>query len=309
MARDWPAKVLLRDVAPRDGLQAEPVVLSTDDKLRLIDGLAQAGVPRVESASFVRPDLLPQMADAEEVMTRLTRRHGAFYNVLVPNLEAARRALPTHPDELSVFLSASETHNRKNVNRSVPESIAECARIADLGREHRVPVTAYIVTAFGCPYEGRVSEAQVVEMAFRLYSAGITDITLGDTVGVANPIVVESRLAALRHHIPGLTIGVHLHDNRGTALANLMGAFEARCIRFDTALGGIGGSPFSPGAGGNLATEDAVYLLEEMGIKTGIDLAALLELGDFLEEKLGHPLPSRVRAARGRMVPKGVDLG
>ena len=300
-----PVEVFVRDVAPRDGLQAEPAILATHDKLDLIDGLALAGVPRVEAASFVRPDLLPQLADGEAVMTELTRRHGTFYNVLVPNVSGAERAIPTHPDEMTVFISASETHNWKNVHRTIPQSLAEAARVAELGREHRIPVSAYIVTAFGCPYEGYVSPAQVVELAFRLYSLGITDITLGDTVGVANPLDVQERLNTIRRHIPGLTLGVHFHDNRGTALTNLMAALDAGCVRFDTALGGIGGSPFSPGAGGNLATEDAVYLLEDMGVKTGIDLDALLTLGDFLESRLGHPLPSRVRQARGRMVPQG----
>jgi hydroxymethylglutaryl-CoA lyase len=224
--------------------------------------------------------------------------------VLVPNVSGAERAIPTHPDEMTVFISASETHNLKNVRRTIPQSLAEAARVAALGREHRVPVAAYIVTAFGCPYEGYVSESQVVELAFRLYSMGITEITLGDTVGVANPIQVQELIQTIRRHIPGATLGVHFHDNRGTALVNLLAALDAGCTRFDTALGGIGGSPFSPGAGGNLATEDAVYLLEEMGVRTGVDLDALLTLGDFLEAKLQHPLPSRVREARGRMVPK-----
>jgi hydroxymethylglutaryl-CoA lyase len=307
MPWELPREVLIRDVSPRDGLQAEPAVLTTGDKLHLIDGLALAGLPRVEAASFVRPDLLPQLADGEAVMTELRRRHGTHYNVLVPNVSGAERAIPTHPDEMTVFISASETHNQKNIHRSIPESLAQYARVAELGREHRIPVAAYIVTAFGCPYEGRVTESQVVELAFRLYSMGITDITLGDTVGVANPLQVQSRIQMLTRHIPGVTLGVHFHDNRGTALVNMLAALDAGCTRIDTALGGIGGSPFSPGAGGNLATEDAVYLLEEMAVDTGIDLKALLTLGDFLEEKLGHPLPSRVREAGGHMVPRGRD--
>jgi hydroxymethylglutaryl-CoA lyase len=305
MSLELPARVTIRDVSPRDGLQAEPRVVPTDAKLELIDGLAKAGVPRIESTSFVNPKLLPQLADAEETMSRLTRRSRTHYSVLVPNVKGAERAVAHDPDELTVFVSASETHNWKNVHRSIASSLAEFHTVSALARSHGIPVSAVIVTAFGCPYEGAVPASTVVDLAYRLYDMGMREITLGDTVGVANPVMVQERIRLIRNSLPGLTLGLHFHDNRGTALANLLAAVDAGATYFDTALGGIGGSPFSPGAGGNLATEDAVYLLEEMGVDTGIDLDALLALGDRLSQWLEHPLPSRVRQARGRMVPVG----
>jgi hydroxymethylglutaryl-CoA lyase len=300
-------EVSIRDVSPRDGLQAEPKTLDTEVKRELIDGLALAGVPRIECASFVHPKLLPQMADAEAVMRGLTRRSRTHYSVLVPNVHGAERASALDPDEMTVFVSASETHNWKNVHRSIADSLAEFQKVAEIGRRRSVPVGAYVVTAFGCPYEGQVPESALLDLTYRLFELGIRTITLGDTIGVANPVLVQQRIRTIRQSLPGLTLGLHFHDNRGTALANLLAAVDAGATYFDTALGGIGGSPFSPGAGGNLATEDAVYLLEEMGVDTGIDLNALLVLGDRLAEALEHPLPSRVRAARGRMVPVGKD--
>lgn len=302
-----PQDVVIKDVSPRDGLQAEPTIITTYAKLALIDGLARAGLPRVEATSAVKPGLLPQLADAEETMARLTRRSRCRYSVLVPNLRGAERALTMNPDEMTVFLSASETHNWKNVHRTIVQSLEECQAITDLGRSRGVVVSAVIVTAFGCPYEGTVTPSVVMELAFRLYAMGIREVTLGDTVGVANPVMVQERVRMLRLNIPGLTLGLHFHDNRGTALANMLAALDAGATHFETALGGIGGSPFSPGAGGNLATEDAVYLLDEMGVHTGIDLDALLVLGDRLSDQLGHPFPSRVRQARGRMVPVGPE--
>jgi len=303
----FPDYVMLRDVSPRDGLQAEPVTLSTEDKLALIDGLARAGLSRVEATSVVHPKLLPQLADAEAVMANLTRRAYCRYTVLVPNVRGAERAMTMQPDDITVFLSASETHNWKNVHRTITESLQELQRVCDMAREHHIPPHAVIVTAFGCPYEGEVPTSVVVDLAYRLFGMGVRELTLGDTVGVANPRKVQALFSQLRQDIPGLNLGAHFHDNRGTALANMLAALDAGITLFDTALGGIGGSPFSPGAGGNLATEDAVYLLEESGVATGINLDALLELGDRLEAWLGHPLPSRVRRARGRMVPVGPE--
>ncbi|MDA8199888.1 MAG: hydroxymethylglutaryl-CoA lyase [Thermaerobacter sp.] len=302
-----PDRVVLRDVSPRDGLQSEPVMVSTEHKLELIDGLAHAGVSRIEAVSVVHPKLVPQLADAEAVMANLTRRAYCRYAVLVPNIKGAQRAVTMNPDEITVFLSASETHNWKNVHRSITDSLQELQTVCDMSRAHHVPPSAVIVASFGCPYEGEVPTSVVVDLAYRLFGMGVREITLGDTVGVANPKKVQAIFSQLRQDIPGLNLGGHFHDNRGTALVNMLAAIDVGITLFDTALGGIGGSPFSPGAGGNLATEDAVYMLEESGVATGINLDALLALGDRLEVWVGHPLPSRVRRARGRMVPVGPE--
>lgn len=246
---DYPEAVSLREVGPRDGLQAEPVVMDTAYKIQLVDQLSQSGLPRIEVTSFVSPEWLPQMADAEAVMAGITRRPGTTYSVLVPNLKGAERALTTSPDEMTVFLSASATHNMKNVHRSIEDSLAGFRGIMErvAGKIH---VSAVIVTAFGCPYEGVVPEKNVVELATRLVELGITEITLGDTVGVAHPRQVFDLVHRFMAMLPDIRLGLHFHDNRGTALANLIAALTAGASRFETALGGIGGSPFSPGAGG-----------------------------------------------------------
>lgn len=303
---DLPEYVQIKDVAPRDGLQAEPKVLSVGDRVRLIDHLTAAGVPYIEASSFVSPKWIPQMAGAEEVMARIERKPGVAYVALVPNPRGAERALDAKADELMVFLSASETHNYKNVHMSVSESLGGFHEICAMARGAAVPVTAVIVTAFGCPYEGRVPLHAVLDLAIRLESMGIADITLGDTVGVANPLQVAEMVHGFTLNAPMIRVSLHFHDNRGTALANLVAGVLAGCTRFETALGGIGGSPFSPGAGGNLATEDAVYCLQEMGIKTGIDLDRIMEGTRFLETAIGHPVPSRLYRAGGRMVPTGI---
>lgn len=304
---DLPERVEIKDVSPRDGLQAEPKVLSVGDRVRLVDHLTAAGVPHIEVTSFVSPKWLPQMADAAQVMGRIERKPGVTYAALVPNPKGAEMALEAKPDELMVFVSASETHNYKNVHRSISESLGGFHQICAMARGEAVPVTAVIVTAFGCPYEGRVPVHAVLDLAVRLESMGIADITLGDTVGVANPLQVAEMVHGFKLNAPMVRVGLHFHDNRGTALANMLAGVIAGCTRFETALGGIGGSPFSPGAGGNLATEDAVFCLQEMGIKTGIELDRLLEATRFLETAIGHPVPSRVYQAGGRMVPTGIE--
>lgn len=304
---DLPERVEIKDVSPRDGLQAESKVLSVDERVQLVNQLTAVGVPHIEATSFVSPKWLPQMAGAEEVMARIERKPGVTYAVLVPNPKGAERALSTKPDEITVFLSASETHNYKNVHCSISDSLAGFHRICDMARGEGVPVSAVIVTSFGCPYEGRVPVNAVLDLAARLESMGIADITLGDTVGVANPLQVAEMVHSFRMNAPMVRLGLHFHDNRGTALANLLAGLVAGCIRFETALGGIGGSPFSPGAGGNLSTEDAVYTLQEMGVKTGIDLARLLTVTRFLEQAIGHAVPSRVFQAGGRMIPVGIE--
>jgi hydroxymethylglutaryl-CoA lyase len=304
---DLPERVEIKDVSPRDGLQFEPEPLSVADRVHLVDLLTAAGVPHIEVTSFVSPKWLPQMAGAHEVMARIERKPGVTYTALVPNPKGAELALAAKPDELMVFVSASETHNYKNVHCSISESLGGFHRICEMARGEAVPVTAVIVTAFACPYEGRVPVHSVLDLSVRLESMGIADITLGDTVGAANPLQVAEMVHAFRLNASMIRVGLHFHDNRGTALANMLAGIMAGCVRFETALGGIGGSPFSPGAGGNLATEDAVYCLQEMGIKTGIDLERLMDATRFLESAIGHAVPSRVYQAGGRMVPTGIE--
>ncbi|AUW94182.1 MAG: hydroxymethylglutaryl-CoA lyase [Sulfobacillus thermosulfidooxidans] len=305
MSWEWqaPPKVWIRDVSPRDGLQAEKVIVSTEDKVSLVDQLTHAGVPRIEVTSFVSPKWLPQMADAEQVMAKIARRADVVYSVLVPNPVGAERALATHPDEMTVFVSASETHNQKNVHRTIDESLKGFAEISAMARSHGVVLSAVIVTAFGCPYEGTVPLSQVLGLAERLRDMGIHELALGDTVGVANPRQVAHVVQAFREKLPDISLALHFHDTRGTALSNLLAAVGSGASRFETALGGIGGSPFSPGAGGNLSTEDTVYCLDEMGIETGIDLDQLLQTARFLVEKLGHDVPAKVFHAGGKMIP------
>lgn len=299
-----PDRIHIKDVSPRDGLQAEPKSLSVDERVRLVDQLAEAGVPHIEVASFVRSDWLPQMDQAEAVFERIHRKPGVTYGALVPNPQGAERAVSVGPDELIVFVSASETHNWKNVHRSIQDSLEGFRQIVGIAQNRGIPVAAVIVTSFGCPYEGTVPQSQVLGLAEQLHSQGIRDITLGDTVGVAHPLQVAQMVRAFHEKFPKVRLALHFHDNRGTALTNLFGGLLAGCERFETALGGIGGSPFSPGAGGNLATEDAVYLCHEMGIESGINLNQLLLVGQYLEDAIGHALPSRVYRAGGRMVPK-----
>ncbi|MCY0898509.1 MAG: hydroxymethylglutaryl-CoA lyase [Firmicutes bacterium] len=299
----WPDSIDIREVSPRDGLQAEPQILPTEQKVELIKKLGQAGLRRIEAASFVHPKWLPQMADAEEVMRQIPRSANIRYSVLVPNLAGLERALGTKPDEITVFVSASETHNRKNVNRSIEESVEGFKTIVSRSHVSGVEVSAVIVTAFGCPYEGAVPVSRILDLIDQFQGMGIRQVTLGDTVGTANPRQVYHTIKTIYNRFPDIMLGLHFHDNRGTALANMLAAISAGATYFDTALGGIGGSPFSPGAGGNLATEDLVYILEESGISTRVELSSLIATGDLLEQWIGHELPSRVHRARGRMVP------
>ncbi len=305
MSWEWqqPSRIWIRDVSPRDGLQAEKLVLGTDDKVSLVNQLAEAGVPRIEVTSFVSPKWLPQMADAEDVMKKIERRPDVVYSVLVPNPKGAERAVASNPDEMTVFVSASQTHNQKNVHRSIEESLKGFADICAVARPRGINVSAVIVTAFGCPYEGVVPLSHVIELAQKLKDLGIYELALGDTVGVANPRQVARVVRTFRETLPDMLLALHFHDTRGTALSNLLAAVGSGATRFETALGGIGGSPFSPGAGGNLSTEDTVYCLHEMEIETGIDLGKLLETAQFLMSKLGHEVPSKVLHAGGKMIP------
>jgi hydroxymethylglutaryl-CoA lyase len=292
--------VRIREVGPRDGFQNEPEVIPTDVKVRLIEALARTGVPRIEVTSFVRADVIPQLADAREVLETVDIPEGVARSVLIPNERGLDNALELreHFDEVNVFLSASETHNRKNVNRSIEESLAGLERVLPRAREAGLRCEGVISVAFGCPYEGHVAPERVFEIARRLVAAGAEEIGFGDTTGMANPAQVRAFFAAAREALdPEVELTAHFHNTRGQGLANVYAAWEAGVESFEASFGELGGCPVPKGATGNVATEDVVSMLHEMGVETGIDLRALLECSRAVQEHLGRPLGSHTLVA------------
>src|SRR4051812_5776884 len=303
-----PAQVTIRDVGPRDGLQPEaPVPVA--ERVRLVEALIAAGVAHIEIAAFVSPKAVPAMAGATEVFAGVPPAPGVVRAALVPNARGAEMALAAGADELTVTISASETYNQRNVKMSTEMSVTaidEIVRLARAGSPEDpwpVPVDAVISCAFGSPYEGEIAPAEVAELAARLSASGVTSLTYADTTGMATPRRVTELLHALVASdlpVAGGATGLHLHDTRGTALVNAYAALEAGVSRFDTSVGGLGGSPFAAGAAGNLATEDLVHLLDDMGVTTGIDLERLLTTSAPVAPLVGHAVPSRVAAAGPR---------
>jgi hydroxymethylglutaryl-CoA lyase len=287
------AAVDIREVGPRDGLQAESPI-AVEDRVRLIESLIDAGVRHIEACSFVSPKAVPSMAGAADVMTRVPRSAGVRYAALVPNLKGAEMALAAEVDELTVTISASETYNQRNVKMSIEESRTQIEQICAVAARARVPVDAIVSCAFGSPYDV-VGIADVVDLARRLLDGGATQITYADTTGMATPPLIALLLAGT-----DFEAGLHLHDSRGTALVNAYTAAEHGVRRFDTSVGGLGGSPFADGAAGNLATEELVYVLDDAGYETGIDLGRLLQASALVGEMLGHPVASRLAAAGPR---------
>lgn len=294
-----PESVLVREVGPRDGFQNEPEVIATDDKVRIIDRLTQTGVPRIEITSFVRPDVIPQLADGAEVLSRVERREGVSFSVLIPNRRGLENALKQRDriDEVSVFLSASETHNMKNVNRTIGQSLAELAGVVADARSDGLRCVAVISTSFGCPYEGHVPRERVFEIAGELVEAGASEIGFGDTTGMANPVQVGEFFLAAAEVLTGAQLTAHFHNTRGQGLANVLAALQAGCSSFESSFGEMGGCPVPPGATGNVATEDVVSMLEEMGVSTGVDLPALVDCAREMQEILGRRLGSHVLTA------------
>src|SRR3990172_10651226 len=288
-----PNAVTITEVGPRDGLQNEDRLLETAQKVEFVERLAATGLKRIEAASFVSPKAIPQMRDAAELMRLLPRRDGVTYIALVPNEVGARNAIAAQVDELATVVSASETHNRRNVNRTVEESLAEIEKVAGLAAAAGILWAGYISTAFGCPYEGAVPSEQVIRIAKRLKGLGAYAIALGDTIGAGNPRQVSALVRALRGALPDAPLRMHFHATRGTALANVLAALEAGVDGFDGSVGGLGGCPYAPGAAGNVATEDVVYMLREMGMETGVDLGSLVEAARWAEGLVGRPLPGR----------------
>jgi hydroxymethylglutaryl-CoA lyase len=296
---ELPARVRIREVGPRDGFQNEPEVIPTGDKVRLIDMLAATGLPRLEVTSFVRPDVIPQLADAEEVLCRVQRPSGVSYSVLIPNERGLDRALRHRDrfDEINVFLSATESHNKRNKNRTIAESLEELGRTLARAREEGLRCEGVISVVFGCPYEGEVPPDRVLGIAERLAEAGCDEVSFGDTTGMANPRQVGEFFAAARERLPRLELTAHFHNTRGQGLANVLAALGQRIESFESAFGELGGSPLTPGATGNISTEDLVSMLHEMGIETGVDIERLLEASRRAQEQLGRPLGAHVLRA------------
>jgi hydroxymethylglutaryl-CoA lyase len=296
---DLPSRISLREVGPRDGLQNEAPV-PTEAKVELIDALSRTGVRRIEAVSFVHPKAIPQMADADAVWATATRAPGVRYSALVPNARGARRALDAGFTEVEVVVSASDTHNRHNVNRSTQESLAEIAGlIADL---HAGGATAEVIvaTSFGCPFEGDIAPKRVAEIVARVLADGADRIAFGDTTGMATPRRVIDVLDAVRAVAPDQPVLLHFHDTRGTGLANIVTALDFGVTRFGASIGGLGGCPYAPGATGNVATEEVVHMLHDMGVDTGIDLDRLIEVASMAQRIVGHELESGVLRAGPR---------
>jgi hydroxymethylglutaryl-CoA lyase len=294
-----PASVRIREVGPRDGFQNEPEVIATGEKVRLIEMLGETGLRRIEITSFVRPDVIPQLADAEQVLESVRLPGHVAVSVLIPNQRGLERAL-THRErfhEINGFLSASETHNRKNVGRSVQESLAGLERTFARARSEGLRCEGVISVAFGCPYEGQVPRDRVFSIASRLAAAGASEIGFGDTTGMANPLQVREFFVAAFEALPGVELTAHFHNTRGQGLANVLAAMQAGVDSFESSFGELGGCPVPAGATGNIATEDLVSMLHEMGIETGIGLPALIEASRAVQAILGRPLGSHVLTA------------
>lgn len=299
MSDELPDRVVVREVGPRDGFQNEPEVIATADKIRLIDQLMRTGLTRIEAASFVRPDVLPQLADAIEVLNGIDVPDGVSVTVLVPNERGLDNALKVRDrfDTISVFASASETHNHKNVNMSIAKSMDGLSRVVPRALEAGLKVHGVFATSFGCPYEGDVPVDRVVELTRQLVDMGASEIGFGDTTGMANPRQVRAFFTRMAQEFGDVELTAHFHNTRGQGLANVLAALEAGCTSFESSFGELGGCPVPKGATGNIASEDLVSMLHEMGIDTGIDLGLLLEASREVQDVLGRPLTSHTIVA------------
>jgi hydroxymethylglutaryl-CoA lyase len=287
-------RIHIHDVVARDGLQIEPKFVPTERKIELIDLLSATGVAKIEATSFVSPKAVPNLRDAAEVMAGIRRNPAVTYVALIPNARGAERALAADVDEVVMVVSASETHNRANVRRSVAESFAGFREVFDVLRGTRTGAVGAVATAFGCPFEGVVTDAQVVACVARYVDLGVAGVTFGDTTGMADPRRVENLVGTVRQRWPDLALTLHFHNTRGMGLANVLAGLAADVVRFEACLGGLGGCPFAPGATGNVCTEDVVHMLQCMGYDTGVDLDLLLAASRRLGEIVGHDLPGQV---------------
>lgn len=292
-----PDSVRIVEVGPRDGLQNEKAIIPTATKIALIDRLSATGLRSIEATSFVSPKWIPQLADAADVFAGIHRRDGVHYPVLVPNLQGYERARNVGADEVAVFAAASEAFSRKNINASIDESLDRFAPVLERAAADGVRVRGYVSTVLGCPYQGDVPLADVVRVATRLYRAGCYEISLGDTIGIGTPKKAAAMLAAVAAEVPMPALAIHFHDTRGQALANILACLELGVAVIDAAVSGTGGCPYAKGASGNVASEDVVYMLEGMGIATGIDLPKLIATGHWLAAELGRETGSKVGKA------------
>jgi len=296
-----PASVTITEVGLRDGLQMEPEFVPTATKLELLEAMVDAGVRRFEATSFVSPRAVPQLADAADLLAGIERRDDVTLSALAPNAKGIERAIEARVDEVVVFMSASESHNLKNLNRPRERSLQDMRDAAALVDGTGVGLHGAIATAFGCPFEGDVPVEDVERLAVAFAEAGFSGVTLGDTTGMATPRLVAERVERLRRAVPELPVTLHFHNTRGMGLVNVVAGLEAGVDAFESTLGGIGGCPFAPGATGNICTEDTVHLLHELGVETGIDLDALCAAARRLEDVLGHDLPGQVMHAGPRL--------
>jgi hydroxymethylglutaryl-CoA lyase len=292
-----PAKVRIVEVGPRDGLQNEPQTVPTATKIELVNRLADAGLPAVEAGAFVSPKWVPQMADSAEVLKGIRRKPGVSYPVLVPNMKGFESAVAAGVDEIAIFGAASETFSRKNINCSIAESLERFAPVAAAARAQGMRVRGYISCVAGCPYEGAIAPAAVAAVAKALDAMGCYELSLGDTIGVGTPGKVRAMIEAVAREVPVGRLAVHLHDTYGQALANLYAALEMGVATADSSVAGLGGCPYAKGASGNVATEDVVYMLDGLGIETGVDLAQVFEAGRFICGVLGREPTSKVAKA------------
>lgn len=293
----WPTSVTIKEVGPRDGLQNEATVIKTEDKIEWINRLSQSGLKHIEITSFVNPKWIPPLADAYEVATGITRFAGVTYSALTPNMRGLEGALKANLDEVAVFMSATEMHNKKNINKSIDETFPVLKEVVDEALKAGKIVRGYLSTVFGCPYEGKTDVQKAHYVAEKLLEMGIHELSIGDTIGVANPRQVQDVLEVFLKTIPADKMAMHFHDTRGTAMANVLASLEMGIMTFDGALGGLGGCPYAPGASGNLATDDLLYMLHGMGIATGVDEQKMIECAQYIQQRIGRPLPSHALQA------------
>jgi len=302
-----PRRVRIYEVGPRDGLQNESTPVATADKIAFVNALSGAGHRAIEVSAFVSPKWVPQMADAAELFAGITRKPGVRYSALVPNLAGLSRAMDAGVDEVAVFAAASESFSRKNINQDIKSSLETYRQVCEAARNAGLPVRGYVSTAFGCPFEGPVDPAAVAGVSAALVEMGVYEVAVSDTIGIAHPGQVPGVVGAVAERISRDNIALHFHDTRGTALANVLAALDLGIATFDASAGGLGGCPYAPGATGNLATEDLLYMLDGLGIETGVSLDGVLAASQAIESKLGHPLASRyataARAATRRTSP------
>ena len=292
-----PSRVRIVEVGPRDGLQNEASPIATADKIAFVDALSAAGHQVVEVSAFVSPKWVPQMADAADVFAGIQRRPGTRYTALVPNVAGLKRAIEARVDEVAIFAAASESFSRRNINQSIDESLEGYRAVCEQARAANLPVRAYVSTAFGCPFEGAIEPSAVGRVSAALIEMGAYEVAVSDTIGIGHPGQVPIVVDAVATRVPLQKIALHFHDTRGTALANVLAALQLGIATFDSSAGGLGGCPYAPGATGNLATEDLLYMLDGLGIDTGVSLDAVLAASRAIEPKLGHALASRYAAA------------